>query len=95
MTSWVSFDLGVEVVTTRLLPSMAIGFLMYEVLLKALGENHVGWLAISAVLGLSAAAYFHLRWKSGQLSATSLVLWSAALPFCFGIVGLYLHANQL
>lgn len=88
------FHVGRRTATTRLLPSVALGFLVFEVLLQSLGEQRAFLLVLSTVLGLAGGLYLSSEWRGGRLSSTSLVVWSAALPFCMALLGLYVAANM-
>lgn len=90
-----ALNAGGQLLTKRVVPSLALALLIFEVLLKALGEHHGVALGVTTVLGLAGGLYFNALWKKGAMSSTALVIWSAAVPFCLALVFLFIRSSTL
>lgn len=79
---------------SRFLPTVLVAFLVYEVLLTSLEGKYPVWLTVASVFGLGAMLYLNFQWRDGRLSASGLVIWSAAVPFALALVALFVRATS-
>jgi len=84
---------NISVNATRVLASIAVTFLVFEVFLRALGETHPAWLWVATVLGLLAGAYLWDQWRRNLLSRSYFVLFAAAIPMCATLGAIYVYAH--